>query len=63
MMLNELQARRSGIKLSPQSQRACSGDGVKHQSDDSAIPLRPDADCKRAKERNENDRCNYANHA
>src|SRR6202035_4660269 len=60
---DELQARRSCIKLLPQPQRACRGKGVKHQSDDAAISLRPDEDCKCAKQRNENDCCNYANHA
>ena len=63
MTLDELHTRPSGIELSPQSQRARRGDGVKYQSDDAAISLRPDPDRKRAKQRNENDGCNHANHA
>src|SRR5439155_3833716 len=63
MTLDELQAGRSRIELSPQSEGTCRGDGIKYQSDGAAIPLRPSKNRQRSEERDQNNRCNQANHA
>jgi hypothetical protein len=63
MAFDELKSRRSAIKISPQSEHAYCGDGVKHQGDWPTIPPRPRADCERSNERNKNDCRNQANHA
>src|SRR5439155_16059635 len=63
MTLDELQAGRSRIELSPQSEGTCRGAGIKYQSDGAAIPLRPSKNRQRSEERDQNNRCNQANHA
>ena len=63
MAFHQLEAGRGGVEISPQSESTRSGDGVEHQSDWAAIPLRPRADRERSEERDENNRRNQANHA
>jgi hypothetical protein len=63
MALDQLQASPSGVEVSPEHESAPSGDDVKHQGNWTPIRVRPNADRKCSKERNENQRGNYANHA